>query len=492
MDGFSTFVGTLKQIVPEDLGDDEAPTKIRAFQWAFPAFLDPLQEHITDQSSSSAKARRRRYSGGAFSGVQPLPRGRYSSICQSLQGDDRGTLCRELSAYAGSVIRQRVDIHDALLDKTAADRGSLYLWFDDPDGQIAGRMFSGGIDAGMFFNDLRPGWFGIRLPYRLQQVTIENVVDLRSPATQQWFFETFRFGFGEFWKKPSGANAQRFTDMLPTLYDTSLGGNEVTDAIGYCLRRMGAAALIYPSARCNAAAIAENGVLSRWSGFNLVDFREEGSQASPTALNAFHDASEWTQQFPWPRAKLVIIDPADRNAELLKQSWAVGDIQQSHDEFYANGGMLGGREVGEWIEAGVDKKGAEIRAMVQATKAAVNDKPRPESSADQAIAFATKFDDADALLQGVAYYNLYKDVRARGHSQQSEELWRKSLHTLLLASRSKITIVAQAAKLKIGWMYHVLVVEYLRKGDTKNALRHSDAGVKMLEEAAKGPRQEAV
>ncbi|MGD9982039.1 MAG: hypothetical protein AB7H66_16875 [Hyphomonadaceae bacterium] len=496
MDGFSTFVGTLKQILSEDLGVEEAPTKIRAFQWAFPAFLDPLKEDITEQDSG-AKARRRRYSGGAFSGGQPLPRGRYSSVCQNANGDDRETLCRELSAYAGSAIRQRVSVHDDLTNGSGStDRGSLYLWFDDPEKQILGRMFSGELDAGIFLREDRPTSFGIRLGYRLKQVAIDNVVDLRLPATQRWFFETFRLGDGEFWRKPAGTNAQRFTDMLPTLYDTSLGGNEVTDAIGYCLRRMGAAGLIYPSARCNAAAIAENGTLSRWSGFNFVDFRHDSQESLSTLPNTFLDQAEWQLQFPWPRAKLVVIDPADRNAELLKQSWAVADIQQSHDEFYAHGGMLGGREVGAWTSANVDQTGSRIQADMATMQAemvasAPADKAQSATPADRVIAFATRFDEIGALREAAAFYNLSQDLRARGHTRQSEELWQKALNALLVASRSKIAAVAQAAKFKLGWMHHAVTERHLAKRDARSAVRSSAVAIRMLEDATKGPMEEA-
>ena len=84
---------------------------------------------------------------------------------------------------------------------------------------------------------------------------IENVIDLRLPATQEWFFETFRTGYGDFWHKPNGASVSSFAPMLGNLMFPDLGGTSVTDAIGYCLRSMGIAAFIYPSARSDAEIV---------------------------------------------------------------------------------------------------------------------------------------------------------------------------------------------------------------------------------------------
>ena len=348
---FSTFRGTIKQLDPEDFDE---PARANAFRWAFPAFLDPLVERLDADAPAYQKARprRRRFSGGLFTRTQPLPRRRYYTVCVAPNGFDNGTLCRELKAYSGSIARQSVAIYDQVDLPTEPGRKVLNIAFYDPDGEIAARLLSDGVGTALGIGERA---FSITLAYRTFEVTIENSIDLRLPETLQWFFETFRGGYGAFWRKPNGALASRCEMVVPTLIYPDLGGTAVTDAIGYSLRSMGVSALIYPSARSDAETTVEGGNFKYATGFNLLDFRmADAVQVDPNCTDQFNDEGRW-EDTKW-KYRLELADlTADRHiAERFRGSWRLLDVVKAHDEFFVSGGILGGREGGEWENVEVD------------------------------------------------------------------------------------------------------------------------------------------
>jgi hypothetical protein len=56
--------------------------------------------------------------------------------------------------------------------------------------------------------------------------------------------------------------------MIPTH-----GGSLLTHVLGHRLRRLGANALVYPSARADSFCISNEGGLKSFGGWNLVDYR---------------------------------------------------------------------------------------------------------------------------------------------------------------------------------------------------------------------------
>ena len=62
--------------------------------------------------------------------------------------------------------------------------------------------------------------------------------------------------------------------MLRFFTTATEGGSPITEAVGQWLRGLGANALIYPSARMNAGVKVENGEITEFAGFNLVDYRD--------------------------------------------------------------------------------------------------------------------------------------------------------------------------------------------------------------------------
>lgn len=349
------FRGTVKRLV---LDEEAEPARAAAFQWAFPGFLDPVTENsgLPAGEGVPPRMRRRRYSGGLFTASKPLPRGRYSTVCANPSGDDAWGLCQELRAYAGSILRQKIFVYDlgeTSLQEAFREKGWLVgrrlgLHFIDPDGEILARYLSIG-DSVSIGKD--PGFWRTYLDYVVEDVEIEGTVDLRLSATQEWFCDTFREGYGDFWKKPTGRSLGRFHDMLPTLMTADLGGSPVTDAIGLSLRMMGAAALIYPSARTDLETVVDNGGLQWATGFNLVDFRgwEIPTGEAGDGLR-FDDPDPWNIQMKWSNLRCEIAELSENRelAERWKGSWRFFGARKWHEQFWEEGGLLGGRDIGEW------------------------------------------------------------------------------------------------------------------------------------------------
>ena len=113
----------------------------------------------------------------------------------------------------------------------------------------------------------------IEFPYQVEYREIQQVIDLRDPQAQNWFYEKFQVGDGKTFNKPNGTNIGSFLEMLPTLMASDRGGNDVTSAIGVWMRNNGVHALIFPSARMDAAVTIKDGKITDWLGWNLIDYR---------------------------------------------------------------------------------------------------------------------------------------------------------------------------------------------------------------------------
>ena len=95
---------------------------------------------------------------------------------------------------------------------------------------------------------------------------IEKVIDLRAPATREWFFRFFRLGDGIVYKKDKGSNISGFYEMLPALMHINLGGFNETRGIGHWMRHSEVSALIFPSARCNVGVTVRGGEVIDYYG----------------------------------------------------------------------------------------------------------------------------------------------------------------------------------------------------------------------------------
>jgi hypothetical protein len=109
-------------------------------------------------------------------------------------------------------------------------------------------------------------------------------VDLRLPAVQTWFFDTF--------SKEKWLNihlplppVRSFGELLLVMLGQHRGGNAMTQAVGRELRIWGIGGLIYPSARCDSAVVVEGGQVIDWYGWNLVDYEKTRESAGGGKFN---------------------------------------------------------------------------------------------------------------------------------------------------------------------------------------------------------------
>jgi hypothetical protein len=274
-------------------------------------------------------------------------------------------------------LRQKIFVYDlgeTSLQQAFREKGWLVgrrlgLHFIDPDGEILARYASIGDAALMSAED--PGFWRTHLDYLVEDVEIENVVDLRLPATQEWFCEAFREGYGDFWRKPAGRSLGRFQDMLPMLMMADLGGCQVTDAIGFSLRKIGAAGLIYPSARCDPETVVDNGELRGWMGFNLVDFRDSEIETGGAGeVLRFDDPEPWDSPMKWPNLRCEIAELSENRelAERWKGSWRLLGVRACHEQFWDAGGLLGGRDIGEWEKQEINPSGTVMCELIRLRK----------------------------------------------------------------------------------------------------------------------------
>jgi hypothetical protein len=156
---------------------------------------------------------------------------------------------------------------------------------------------------------------------RVDQCTIENVIDLRLPGTQKWFFDHFKDGDGHFLVK-EGGTAREFFDLIPMLLHPALGGTDVTHAIGSWMRSSGVNGLVFPSARSDASVTIKNGELVDWRGWNFVDYR---SARSLPATEVTRSPGGWPD-FLQPGVQLAVAS----NGELAG-SWKAIGLQARYD-----------------------------------------------------------------------------------------------------------------------------------------------------------------
>lgn len=260
---------------------------------------------------------RRRFSGGLPG--ESLPRGRYYSLCREFppgskeaktQSADSGVLSAELSAYAdwsvsGPVLVFDWSSRDAVPEfqrplaggpATASALGVLFLResgarsimdimldekerdpsFKDEDwgGVHQIIQMTGSIPIGPGLEYRYQMAYRVNIQYKIEEIHLSRVVDLRYPDTQEAFLKVFI-------PELSSAGLDGFLTMLPTLLASQLGGSDATNLIGSYLRTHGADGLVYPSARFDPWVRFQNDTLADFGGWNLVDYRGAPSAHLP-------------------------------------------------------------------------------------------------------------------------------------------------------------------------------------------------------------------
>lgn len=349
---FRTFNGYLKQHAHDSLSALEQ----ELFDLLFPLFQGTsdaeasYQETIKNPLVSAlaplievapGERRPRRFSG------YDLPRSRYFALCTDASGSDSQTLAHELRAYRDPIDLGMVEILDLANGCNLMIRDVTVSLAPQPAVAV---LIHESRHLPARFHNLKfqqvaglkdHAIFIYRFPYRVRHCQIERTIDLRFPEVQSWFYQTFRElpdshhvtqlpagGPGE---TPTIAHSRfnfengqppvpdSFWSMLPTLMNPDIGGGSPADtgstlvSIGHWMRQNRAAALIYPSARCDVTAIFKKGQLKDWQGWILIDYRD----APVFGLASAHVITFVVSPWAWDRLPSnVRLHVAGRGSEL--------------------------------------------------------------------------------------------------------------------------------------------------------------------------------
>ncbi len=274
----STFRGTIKQIPQPPVLNDMAKTVMdtvfptfsntvkfdpketenavrRDLDGSHSEFLDTMVKFLAEQEPREERQERR------YAGDRNLSRGRYFTVCNSPNGDDTQTLCREIFAYINSSVPGWAFVGDSwdnqLYYALGGDRlpdearNCLYVILLEPLDESKRYDYQQAYNRVFNFLADPHGIKILPMPVRWYDVEIPHVIDMRMPEVQEWLFRFFGAGDGAILVKPAKP-ASSFFEMLPAMFHPYLGGSGVTAGIGSWLRTMGINALIYPSARSNS------------------------------------------------------------------------------------------------------------------------------------------------------------------------------------------------------------------------------------------------
>jgi len=297
----------LKQVRMTDLEDMET----LALHFFFPGYHDGSGFDQANLSKASLlgsfrtegftlvedKNSNRRYAGD-FS----LPRSSYFTVCRTAEGDDGGLLMYELKTYSkphmsGYVVlldsaapNPNMDFFRSILKPGASALFCIpqeLIHFPSPFRQL---MKPDAINKDAQIVAIIPTW--------MIKTTFERLIDLRMPKTRQWFVRELTRLKNEdppLPVFPLAGPLDDFRDLLPTLLSQGLGGGRgVTQVAGSWLRRLGAEALIFPSARVDVSVTIADGELEDWYGWNLVDNRG----APPPFFKSFTVLSPEWDRYP--------------------------------------------------------------------------------------------------------------------------------------------------------------------------------------------------
>lgn len=241
-----------------------------------------------------------------YDGDRTLPRGRYSTVCERADGDDNGTLVRELRYYKSARVTQG---HVEVLDPALADDremiGRLGMDTSDRD-RIVVRV----TPFAQLSQADSPSSMHFSIPVQILEAQVDNVLDLRRAAALDWLYETVpSLGIvldakGDIQPCfPFRRKLSAFAEILPSLVDQSRGGGNFDKLVGLYLRQLGVSGLVFPSVRSDAYTYVVDGEPVEFHGWTFVDYRE----APPCEIAAFFELRP-----EWPRT--LTIEGGDDNA----------------------------------------------------------------------------------------------------------------------------------------------------------------------------------
>lgn len=310
------------------------------FDFLFPGFVHLDRFHSSDlrlivggdNVGLTGRGRERRYAGD-----RTLDRGRY----YALQNPDSeaarlNPLICELFAYTMPENAVQPMVLDATVEEDfeQLERAGLaptgpclvFIFRDEDIAKLPPELGIGPDDR------------VIGTPLDIFDAEVPDVIDLRLPAAQDWFFDTFyrleldhRVVDGPSLLVRSGETTlalpfedrplHSFWDMLPTLVAPAIGGGlPFLQGIGAWLRSHGVSGLVFPSARTDFGAELWGGELGATWGWNFVSYHD-----SPPApwRDHFGKCQTWLDWTPPARLIFEVEHPVEN------RSWMVTGIRDA-------------------------------------------------------------------------------------------------------------------------------------------------------------------
>jgi hypothetical protein len=210
-----------------------------------------------------------------YDGDETLPPGRYYTVAKGREGDDGGTLCREMQFYMNAAAAEgHVEIFDPVVP---SDRKSIAALGMDADAEdrIVARYLPFAQDEG----PSAPMGILFSIPLVTEELRVEKVLDLRRPAAADWLcrtISTLQIVIGDT-RLPcyaSRGGLTSFAQMLPSLLDQSRGGGNFHKIVGLYLRQLKVEGLVFPSARSDIRLRIDQGQPAESYGWCFVDYRD--------------------------------------------------------------------------------------------------------------------------------------------------------------------------------------------------------------------------
>jgi hypothetical protein len=267
-----------------------------------------------------------------FAGDYSLSRGSYYSVCNDEYGNDRGTLVGELSAYRTPSIAGHLTVYDMLMPDQA---DLLHQYSDAPAG------FAVEIrptpdepnpitiilqEANLISLDDPMKDVMIFMPLQVERLEVPNVLDLRQLEVQQWLARFLPDG-NELLSMPNAWKIDFFAELLPSFLVADRGGSDITDSIGFFLRKSGVNGLVFPSARRDVKCEFLNGQLNDFTGWNFVDYRSSKELMADSRI----DHSQWEDNLG--QGVQCVLAPEDSE---FAGSWRIEGLEAAMEEKLAN------------------------------------------------------------------------------------------------------------------------------------------------------------
>jgi hypothetical protein len=228
-----------------------------------------------------------------YDGDRTLPHGRYYTVCNSEDGDDGGTLVRELKFYKGAQIAEaHIEIYDPAVTRHREMINRLGM-----DSSARERLVVRLIPFAQPPNTAVPLSVLLSLPVEIQELCVDNVLDLRRPTALDWLFRTIpklHFIVNDRAETqacfPFRKKLISLEELVPSLIDQQRGGGNFDKLVGLYVRQIGVSGLVFPSARSDADTHVVDGEPESSHGWSFVDYR---GAPSPKIVAFFELRPEW-------------------------------------------------------------------------------------------------------------------------------------------------------------------------------------------------------